>query len=131
MEQYDEGEPFSSWSCVMSSWTPSIVPGGDDQNVYLVVSDFGRNGLAWRETDVEATALEAVISDLLDGQYTKPVRVVGFNVAERWSRDVSEDIADEIRRRCDMQSAEVPAHLGTFVELHENQNRRQLTLRLV
>jgi hypothetical protein len=42
----------------MSSWTPSIVPGGDDQNVYLVVSDFGRLGLAWCETDVEATDLE-------------------------------------------------------------------------
>ena len=49
----------------MSSWTPSIVPGGDDQNVYLVVSDFGRLGLAWCETDVEATDLETIISDLL------------------------------------------------------------------
>jgi len=24
-----------------SSWTPSIVPNDDDQNVYLVVDDFG------------------------------------------------------------------------------------------
>ena len=95
----------------MSNWTPSIVPGGDDQNVYLVVSDFGRLGLAWCETDVEATDLETIISDLLDGQYTDPVRVVGFNVGGRWARDVSEDVADEIRRRCDMQMREVPAHL--------------------
>ena len=91
----------------------------------------GRHGLAWCETDVEATDLETIISDLLDGQYTSPVRVVGFNVAERWARDVSEDVTDEIRRRCDMQRSEVPAHLEAFVERHENQDRRQLTLRLV
>jgi hypothetical protein len=111
----------------MSNWTPSIVPGGGDQNVYLVVSDFGRLGLAWCETDVEATDLETIISDLLDGQYTDPVRVVGFNVGERWARDVSEDVADEIRRRCHMQMTEITAHLEAFVERHENQDQRQLT----
>ena len=76
----------------MGSWTPSIVPGTrDDENVYLVVNDFGRPGVAWCETDVDATDLETIIRDLLDGQFTSPVRVVGFNVAEGWSRDVSED----------------------------------------
>lgn len=44
-----------------SGWTPSIVPNGDDQNVYIVVDDFGRKGRAYRETDVERTELEAVI----------------------------------------------------------------------
>jgi hypothetical protein len=34
-------------------WTPSIVPNGGDQNVYLVVDDFGRNGQCYREADVE------------------------------------------------------------------------------
>jgi hypothetical protein len=33
-----------------SSWTPSIVPRADDQDVYLVVDDFGRLGRVWRET---------------------------------------------------------------------------------
>jgi hypothetical protein len=47
-------------------------------------------GQAWRETDVEATRLETVLADLLDGQYSNPVRVVSFNTAEGWSRDVSE-----------------------------------------
>jgi hypothetical protein len=36
-----------------SGWTPSIVPNGDDQDVYLVVDDFGRHGRAWREADVD------------------------------------------------------------------------------
>ena len=39
----------------MSRWTPSIVPNGDDQDVYLVVDDFGgRIGLAWREDQFPA-----------------------------------------------------------------------------
>lgn len=69
-----------------SGWTPSIVPNGDDQNVYLVVDDFGRNGRAWREADVEATDLERVILDLLEGQHKNPVRVVGFNTAKAGRR---------------------------------------------
>src|ERR1700679_4030389 len=69
--------------------TPSIVPKGNEQNVYLVVDDFGRNGRVYREADVETTDLETVILDLLEGQYQSPVRVVAFNIAEKWSHDVS------------------------------------------
>jgi hypothetical protein len=35
----------------------------------------------------------------MDGQFSNPVRVVAFNTAEGWSRDVSEEIADELRQR--------------------------------
>jgi len=67
--------------------SPSIVPRDDDQDIYLVMDDFGgRLGLAWRETDPDSTDFEIVIRDLLDGQYSNPVRVVGLNTAERWSR---------------------------------------------
>jgi hypothetical protein len=61
-----------------TDWTPSIVPGDDDRDTCLVVSDFGRRGRAWCETDVEATDLETVIQDLLDGQFSEPVRVVQY-----------------------------------------------------
>jgi hypothetical protein len=43
------------------AWTPSIVPGGTDRNIYLVMDDFGRLGRVWREADVEHTDLETVI----------------------------------------------------------------------
>jgi hypothetical protein len=61
-----------------TDWTPSIVPGDEDRDVCLVVNDFGRRGRAYCETDVEATDLETIIQDLLDGQYWNPVRVVAF-----------------------------------------------------
>jgi len=47
-----------------SNWTPSIVPSGDDHNVYMVMDDLGRLGRVWREADDGATELEAVILDL-------------------------------------------------------------------
>ena len=112
-----------------SSWTPSIVPRGDDQNVYLVVDDFGRNGRVYREADVETTDLETVIIDLLDGQYANPIKVIAFNLAERWANDVSEDIAQELRRRCDLQLRDVPSSIQNFVEGYEGHDR-QLKLRL-
>ena len=113
-----------------STWTPSIVPTGDDQTVYLVKDDFGPLGAVWREADAETTDLKTVITDLLTGQYKDPARVVAFNTAERWSQDVSEDVAHELRRRCDLQLTDVPSSLQDFVERHEG-HHRQLALRLV
>jgi hypothetical protein len=112
-----------------TGWTPSIVPKADDQNVYLVVDDFGRNGRSYREADVETADLETVIVDLLEGQYENPIRVVAFNTAEGWSQDVSEDIAQELRRRCDLQLPDIPSNIQDFVERHGGRDR-QLRLRL-
>jgi hypothetical protein len=114
-----------------SNWTPSIVPRGDDQNVYLVVDDLGRQGRVWREADTETTDLETTILDLLEGQYKNPIRVVAFNTVEGWSQDVSADFAQELRRRCDLQLRDVPSSIIDFVERHEGHQHRQLTLRLV
>ena len=102
-----------------SSWTPSIVPDGDDQNVYLVMDDLGRLGRVWREADDSAAEFEAVILDLLQGQYKSPIRVVAFNTAEHWSQDVSADVAQELRRRCDLQQRDIPFFLQDFVDRHE------------
>jgi len=112
-----------------SGWTPSIVPGWADQTVYIVENDFGRAGRAFVETDGEYADLEATIVGLLEGQYSNPIRVIAFNTSERWSEDVSEDIAHELRRRCDLQIRDVPSPIQDFVERHEG--HRQLALRLV
>jgi hypothetical protein len=113
-----------------SNWTPSIVPGGYDQTVYLVADDFGGLGQAWREADYKGADFETIIQDLLAGEYSNPIRVIAFNTNEGWSADVSADVAYDIRRRCDLQLREVPSSIRDFVEQHEG-NRRQLSLRLV
>jgi hypothetical protein len=112
-----------------SGWTPSIVPRGDDQNVYLVMDDLGRFGRVWREAEVDHTDLETVIQDLLDGQYKNPIGVFGFNAMEGWSQDVSHDVAQELSRRCDVQLRDLPPAIQDFVERHDRPDR-QLTLRI-
>jgi hypothetical protein len=95
--------------------SPSIIPGGEP-TVYLVVDNLGRLGSVWREVDVEATDYETVFRDLLSGKYSNPVRVVGFNTAEGWSRDVSAEIAEDLQQRCDLENKVLPAGLQAFVE---------------
>ena len=42
----------------------------------------------------EAEADEAsIIENILNGEYSHPLRVVAFNTTEGWARDVTEDIA--------------------------------------
>ena len=112
-----------------TGWTPSIVPYGADQTVYLVVDSFGGLGTAYRETDVERTDLETVITDLMSGQFNDPVRVVAFNTLEHWAQDVSKDVALEIQTRCDIDGQDVPENLRDFVDSCAGPDR-QLALRL-
>ena len=114
-----------------SFWTPSLVPTDvDQQNVYLVLDDFGSAGRSFREADVDAADLETVIRDLIAGQYSDPIRVVSFNTAEHWADDVSAYIAREIRRRFDAAYDDLPSTVEAFVERHAGQEK-QLNLRLV
>ena len=111
------------------SWTPSIVPNGKDQTIYLVLNDFGDLGRAYCEASEDRSDLETTISDLICGQYDNPVRIVAFNTAERWSKDASEDIAREIMRPLGLAGDELPSSLEPFVGRHLCSDR-QLTLRL-
>jgi hypothetical protein len=107
---------------------PMIVPFGADQTVYQVFDRFDRLGGASGETAAERADLEAVIADLLSGQFNDPVRVVAFNTLEHWLQDVSRDIAVEIEARCDIEGTPVPGHIEDFVA-HHTAPARQLALR--
>ena len=113
-----------------SNWSRSIVPRGDDHDVYLVDDDLGRLGRVWCEADYETTDLEIVITDLLAGEYKDPFAVVSLNSAEGWLRDVSADIAAKLRRRSNLQLADVPGHLTDFVDRYDPIDRNQITLPL-
>jgi len=95
--------------------SPSIAPNGLERDIYLVLDDFGRLGRAWRETDEAGASRPTLVRNLLEGQYENPVRIVAFNVAEGWCRDVTLDIADELRRRY-VEYDEVPASILKFLE---------------
>jgi hypothetical protein len=58
--------PFRGELIMRKNWRPSVPI---EQNVFLVVDDFDRQGRSWREADVKHTDLETVIQDMLEGQY--------------------------------------------------------------
>jgi hypothetical protein len=105
-----------------------MAPYGADETVCLIIDRFSP-GTVYRETEIERTDLEAIISDLLIGQFNDPVRVVAFNTLEHWAADVSADVAVEIQSLCDIQGEPVPDHLSDFVRSYSGSNR-QLTFRL-
>ena len=108
--------------------SPSIVPDALDRDVYLVLDDFGeRLGRSWRETDEAETDRATLIRHLLEGQYSAPARVVAFNTAEGWSRDVTEDIANDLQDAWSWQ-AEIPASIEEFIQEHATKKlARQLS----
>ena len=101
--------------------SPSIAPHGPQQDTYIVLDDFGSLVRAWRETDEVGANRAALIRNLLDGQYENPVRVVAFNTTEGWSRDVTVDIADELRRRY-VEYDDVPETVLAFMKATTNRH---------
>ena len=87
-----------------------------EDDVYLVLDDFGSLGRVWREVDEAGTNRTWMIRSMLEGAYGNPVRIVAFNAAEGWSRDVTIDIADELRRRY-VEYDDVPDSILKFLEM--------------
>jgi hypothetical protein len=110
------------------NWSPGIVPYGADQTVYVVVDSFGAAGALYRETEVERPDLETIITDLLSGQFNAPVRIVAFNTLEHWAEDVSQEVAEGIQTRCDIEGEPVPEYIRDFVE-SQHTGVRQSTMR--
>jgi hypothetical protein len=76
---------------------PSLAPGTFyDTTVYIVLNDFGKLGTAYVETDETETGEGWIVSNIIEGEYSNPIRVVAFNTHERWSQDVTESIAQLI-----------------------------------
>ncbi|MGY3240049.1 hypothetical protein ACVMAJ_006939 [Bradyrhizobium sp. USDA 4448] len=95
--------------------SPSIVPTDRlDRDMHFVLEDFS-SGPAWRETDEDSTDFRTLISDLLSGQYSHPIRVVALNPLEGWSRDASEDVAQALEQRV-AEGFEVTEPVREFIE---------------
>src|SRR6476620_725992 len=95
--------------------SPSIVPGFDVEE-YLVLDDLGKLGRVYREANEEETDKRTVIRRIKEGQYENPVRIVAFNTHEGWSRDVTEDIAREIKDESERRCEELSPALQDFIE---------------
>jgi hypothetical protein len=108
--------------------SPSIVPDGFDVDVYVVLDDFGELGRAYREVDETKADKETLIRDLMAGQYEHPIRIVAFNTAAGWSRDVTESVVRELLERAQKSGAELPIGLRNFVEYELDRVKRREAL---
>ena len=103
----------------MSPHTTTLAPGSQfDATVHIVLDDFGNSGRAYRETAEEAADFNTVVDDLMTGQFNNPVRVIAFNISEGWSRDVSDQVAQELLKRLAKEDEPLGRSARRFVELH-------------
>ena len=91
-----------------------IVPYGADQTLFVVIDRRDES----TEVPVERSDLEVTIRELVAGCFSDPVKVISFNTLEHWMKDISTDVAGEIRARCDIEGIELPEYLSDFVESH-------------
>ena len=89
-----------------------------DVTVYLVVNDYGKPGRAFVEIDMAEAGRETVVRNFLTGRYSNALRVVAFNTAEGWSRDVSEDIAGELLERTFDADDNLTGGTKQFIDRH-------------
>jgi hypothetical protein len=107
--------------------SPSIVP-GFEVDVYVVLDDFGQLGRAYREVAEDAADRETIIRELMSGEYNNPVRIVAFNTFEGWSRDVTEEIAREIKGRAASSGEQLSPGLRDFIDYEIDRAKRLSSL---
>jgi hypothetical protein len=64
--------------------------------VHIVLDDFGELGCAYRETGEGSADETNIVENILNGEYRRPLRVVAFNIAEGWARDVTHEVATRL-----------------------------------
>ena len=98
----------------MRSRTAPLAPGQHDVTVYVVLNDFGPLGRAYCETDETEADEETVVDNILNGQYSHPLRVV--NTVEGWARDVTKDIARAMLDRVRSEDRSIEKAAQEFLE---------------
>src|ERR1700722_11067155 len=90
----------------------------NDAAFSLVIEGFGDRGPPFLEPDVAQADRDTIVRNLISGQYEDALRVVSFNVAEGWSRDVSEDIAGEVIDRAYDADETLTEGTKRFIDRH-------------
>ena len=97
--------------------SPSLVPHLEN-DVHLVLCDFGRYGKSYMETDPTEAGKDRIVYNMIHGQYGRPISVVAFNPNEGWAWDVSQDIAFAVTQTAERQGITLPEGTSAFVQSH-------------
>jgi hypothetical protein len=105
---------FDGFHAVPASVSKTCLVRFDNNKYSVAASAVGRPvevHLPRLDTDLAHADRDTIVRNFISGQYEDALRVVSFNVAEGWPRDVSEDIAGEIIDR----AYDVDNTLGSFL----------------
>jgi hypothetical protein len=73
----------------------SIVP-STEHTTYLLMDEIGEFGNVWREM-AEGEANEAtIVRWIIEGQFSRPIRIVAFDTDDGWSHDMTRNIAAKL-----------------------------------
>jgi hypothetical protein len=89
-----------------------------DRSIFMVLCRYGGGSLAWAERDAARTCRAATVEDIIKGELAAIVQIIEFNIAENWSRDVTEELMAEAPRPDDLRSR----HLSELAE-QDHMNR--------
>ena len=63
---------------------------------------------------MERPDIETIMAELMSGRFNDPIRVIAFNTLEHWAKDISAEIAAEMRVRCDIEGEQIPEYIRDF-----------------
>jgi hypothetical protein len=73
----------------------SIVP-STEHTTYLLMDEIGENGNVWREMSEGEANESTIVQWIIDGQFSRPIRIVAFNTDDGWSYDMTRNIATKL-----------------------------------
>ena len=82
----------------------------------LVLDDFGNIGRAYREVDEAEADRATSFAASSKANTNNPIRIVCFNTSEGWARDVTEDIALEIKEWSERKGELLSPGLRDFID---------------
>jgi hypothetical protein len=97
--------------------------GPSGEPVFLVLDDYGSQiGRGYVDTAEEKATQDITIKNMLSGAYCQPVKVIAFNAAEGWCRDVSAQIALAVLKCALKTDDPIPRQTQRFIEWHTDES---------
>ena len=102
-------------------------PVADDEStdlaIYIVLDEVGQgHKCIYRETEEAEANKKSIVENIIRGVYSRPVRVIAFDLARGWARDVSADVASAVLARARNEPHALSASAEQFVETVLGQN---------
>ncbi len=79
---------------IRTYWQHKLIRPAPDQSLFIVMRDYGRLGME-SVSDPDMTR-EGIVRDIVSGQIERVVYVIEVNAAEKWSRDITLSIFEDV-----------------------------------